>query len=220
MTTAKSLRESTSAGTADSVVRVAVCVLLLAAGCSRNGEEEYDPSQRALELNNRAVRALAEGDLKAALAYATQAVGLDPRFYQAHANRAAILREQDRTQDAAAVLEALVAMRPSYVDAYVPLGLYLEALEREPEAESHYRKAVELYDARLEAEPGDHRAAVNRAVAVYLLREPARALRGLRKVLAEEPEYEFAMAVKYRIEQGDRARFVQGFQKPAPAPKP
>lgn len=203
-----------------SVLSVALCLLILCAGCSRDGEEEYHPSQRALELNNRAVRALGKRDLEAALAFAEETVALEPEFYQAHANRAAILRELGRTEEAVAALEALVAMRPSYVEAYVPLGLYLEAIGRELEAEPHYRKALALYEARLDTDPGDLRAAVNRAIALYLLREPARALRGLRKVLAEDPEDEFASAVKYRIEQGDRARFVQGFREPGSGAKP
>jgi len=191
------------------------------AGCFAVEEEDYRPSRRALELNNQAVRAFSEGDLEQALRLANDAIALEPKFYRAYANKAAVLRGLGRRQEAIGALRAAIEMSPAFVEAYVPLGLYLEETDKYESALRHYQKAIELWDARLAKAPKDPDAAVNRAVAVYLANNPRGALKALDAVLNVHPSHEMARAVKRRIQSGDRRAFINGAGRPegSEAPK-
>ena len=198
-----------------------LAAVALMAGCFAVEEEEYRPSRRALELNNQAVRAFSEGDLEQALRLANDAIALEPKFYRAYANKAAVLRGLGRRQEAIGALRAAIEMNPAFVEAYVPLGLYLEETDKYDSALRHYQKAVELWDARLAKAPKDLDAAVNRAVAVYLANNPRGALKALDAVLNLHPSHEMARAVKRRIQSGDRRAFINGAGRPegSEAPK-
>ena len=198
-----------------------LAAVALMAGCFAVEEEDYRPSRRALELNNQAVRAFSEGDLEQALRLANDAIALEPKFYRAYANKAAVLRGLGRRPEAIGALRAAIEMNPAFVEAYVPLGLYLEETDKYDSALHHYQKAIELWDARLAKTPTDADAAVNRAVAVYLANNPRGALKALDAVLNVHPTHEMARAVKRRIQSGDRGAFINGAGRPegSEAPK-
>jgi len=187
---------------------------LLLTGCFAPEEEEYRPSQRALELNNQAVRAFSDGDLERGLRLANETIDLEPAFYRAYANQAAILRGLGRQDAAIRALRAAIGIEAEFVEAYVPLGLYLEEAGKYERAQDYYRAAVVLWDERLAKAPKDADAAVNRAVAVYLGGDPRGALRALEAVLDANPAHEMARAVQRRIQDGDRQAFINNAGPP------
>jgi len=177
------------------------------------GTDDYRPSKRALEFNNKAVRALDLKEYEQALSLVKEALATDPGFYKAQANQAAILQAMGRDTEAIDTLRDLIAKRPTYADAYVPLGVLLERSGRAEEATPYYRKGLELHDAILAKNTDDTQAAKNRAAALYLLNEPADALKVLRKLIEKDPGDESARILKSRIESGDREAFL-GMKKP------
>ena len=164
--------------------------------------------KREVELNNSAVQALSDGRLDQALTLVDEAITLQPNFHEAYANKAAILRAMGRTDAACLALKKAIALEPKYADAYIPLGVLLEKDRKEREAAVQYRKAVELYGERLKEVPADSDAAVNLAIAHFLLRGNDAALAVLNNLLTRDPRNVQARAVKAQIESGDRETFL------------
>ena len=191
----------------------------IACSCHKNkGPKIVD---RARQFNNSAVRALDEKHPEAALSLIDEAVALDPQFFQAYANKAAILAALKREDEAIKTLGALLAKKPDYAQAYIPLGLLLERAGKPNEAAPHFRKALELYQQR----PNDPDAAVQRAIALFLLDDRAGADAAVKDILANDPHNSKAAAVKFKMEKGDRNAFIgiqmeQGKSDAAAQPKP
>ncbi len=185
----------------------AVLALLLAA-CAAQDSEDYKPSKHVGDLNNGAVRALSEKDPARALALVNEAISIEPNFYKAYANQAAILNELGRPVEAAAALRKLIAVKPEYAEAYVPLGLFLEKLGKSEEALAQYKKASELYFALAQAKPKDATPVINRAVALFLSNNNREAVASLGAYLAKYPDNEYAKKVKSKLEHTDRKTFV------------
>ncbi len=188
-------------------------LVLLGTACFRGGDGDYKPSRRALELNNRAVKAMNDKQFDQALMLIDDAITLEPKFYQAYVNKAAILGGLDRNDDAVAALEALLALKPDFAGAYIPLGVLLEKTGKTDAAMERYNKALALYRARLEKKPNDAEAARNRALALYLTNDKMGALQALSEVVAKDPTDDVAKTLKTRIESATRQEFIQGAQK-------
>lgn len=199
---------------------LALCLAALVAanGCSPATNEDYRPSRRALELNNKAIRALDENKADEALVLVNDAISTDPEFYRAHANKAIILQALGRNDEAISELEATITMRPDFAEAYPTLGVLYERAGRRPDADVKYKKAIELYDAHLQKNPADVEAKRNRAIAQYLAMQPRDALKTLDELIMADPNDEISKRVKSRIESGDRQAFVKG-SAPKPEPK-
>jgi tetratricopeptide (TPR) repeat protein len=196
------------------VILAAACLL---PACTRDTTGEYKPSKRALELNNRAVRALADKNVEQALAFVNDAIKLEPKFHKAYANKAAVLEAMGRSDEAATTLSEAITIRPDFADAYIPLGLMREKAGNTQEADALYKKALELYNAELQMQPKLAAAARNKAVTLFLLKERNEALSTLRKVLEDNPKDEAALAIMNRIENGGREAFIGLDKTPAPA---
>ncbi|MCX5757553.1 MAG: tetratricopeptide repeat protein [Candidatus Hydrogenedentes bacterium] len=199
---------------------LAAGLALLLAACTAQDSEDYKPSKHVADLNNGAVRALNEKDPARALALVNEAISIEPNFYKAYANQAAILNQLGRTGEAAAALQKLIAVKPEYAEAYVPLGLFLEKLFLEKlgkseEAMAQYKKASELYAALAQAKPKDANPAINRAVALFLSNNKREAAESLGAYLAKYPDNEYAKKVKSKIEHSDRKSFVSSMPEQA-----
>lgn len=183
---------------------------LLISGCFADKSGQYKPSKKARDLNNQAVAALNQQDNERALMLIGEAISIEPEFYGAYGNKAAILKAMGREPEAIETLKAAIQVKPEYVEAYVPLALMLERNAKADEAKALYAQAITLYDARLAKAPDSPDMAVNRAVAVYLGGNAQEALLALKEVLAKHPEHEQASVIKRRIEKGTRESFVAG----------
>jgi len=185
-----------------------IAIIISLAGCYVNENGDYKPSNRARELNNEAVRALADGKFDEGIRAVNEALSYDPEFYVAYSNKAALLGRMNRNEEAATALETAISMRPSYVDAYVPLGIFREKAGKLDEAAANYKKAVDLYDAILAKTPDDVKAICSRAVALYLLHDGPAALTALKTALEKDPKNQDVLLLKQRIESGDRNIFL------------
>ena len=194
---------------------LAAGLALLLAACAAQDSEDYKPSKHVGDLNNGAVRALSEKDPARALALVNEAISIEPNFYKAYANQAAILNQLGRTEEAAAALRKLIAVKPEYAEAYVPLGLFLEKLGKSEEAMAQYKKASELYAALAHAKPKDANPVINRAVALFLANNKREAAESLGAYLAKYPDNEYAKKVESKIEHTDRKTFVSSMAEQA-----
>lgn len=191
------------------ILRSGIVALVLVA-CGARDTGEYTPSKRALQLNNSAVRALAEGNATRALAMIDEVIGIEPKFYKAYANKSGILYSLGQTQEAMAALETVILIRPDYAEAYLPLGLMIEQTGDRERAVAHYEKALELCTARLDKTPDDPDAAVNRAVALFLLDQKREALKVLEEMAAARPSDQRIKTIMGMIEDNNRTAFITG----------
>lgn len=183
-------------------------IVVLLAACGAQDGEDYHPSKRVADLNNGAVRALSEKDAPRALALVNEAISIEPGFYKAYANQAAILNMLGRTEEAAAALQKLIEIKPEYAAAHVPLGLFSEKLGKPQDAMKEYKRAAELYAAVAQKQPKDANVTVERAVALFLANEKREAVESLDAFLAKFPDDEYAKRVKSRIAHSDRQSFA------------
>ena len=182
---------------------------LAAVACYEKKPTGYEPDPRALELNNSAVAALQRQDLNGALESVDKAIAADPQFYNAYANKGAILTELGRDKDAIAAFRKAITLNPDFADAYVPLGTLYEKEGKTPYAKKHYALAVRLYRSALEKEPENPRIAANLAVALFLSDDRTGALDYLSGYLAKHPGDETIARVKSKIENRDRDGLVR-----------
>jgi len=190
---------------------VPALLVLVLAGCyeeSRAPGDNYVPSTHAQRLNREALAALEAEKIEEALALAEQAIAEDPNFYEAYCNKAAISAQLGRYAGAANVLEQAIALRPKLAEPHVFRGIYLEKSGNADGARKAYEQAIALYDKDIASGDTGPVTAVNRAVAVYLLRGKVGGLTAFNDVLARYPEYHRALFLKQRIVSGDRDYFM------------
>jgi len=188
-----------------------ILAFLLLSGCGGVGREHKAPAE-AVDLNNQAYHAFLNGDHNRALLLVNDAIKVDPQFAEAYSNKAAILEKQGKREKAAQALQTLVQLRPVYAEAYIPLGVLLEKLGRKEEANNCYTRAFSLYSDRAERATGEEKPGieVNLAIAQYLLGDAPAAAETLKRVLAENPDFDRANEVKNRIQSGRRDYFLGG----------
>jgi len=190
---------------------VAALLVLALAGCyeeTRAPGDNYIPSTYAQRLNRDALAALEAEKTEEALALAEQAIAEDPNFYEAYCNKAAITAQLGRYADAANVLEQAIALRPKLAEPHVFQGIYLEKSGDADAARKAYERAIGLYDKDIASGDTGPVTAVNRAVAVYLLRGKVGGLTAFNDIIARFPEYHRALFLKQRVVSGDRDYFM------------
>ncbi len=178
--------------------------LLALAGCSGKNPAEYKPEPSALEFNNKAVTAMQNNELDQAMISVEKAIGADPRFFNAFANKGAILARLGRDKEAIAAFRNAITLNPEFADAYVPLGALYEKQGKTPYAKKHYAIAVQLYLQLLQKEPDNPHHAANLAVALFLKGDRPAALERLNTFLSSHPSDEMLARVKSKIEASDR----------------
>jgi tetratricopeptide (TPR) repeat protein len=181
------------------------CVALAACG---KAHKEYQAAPEALELNNKAVSELNIHDLQTALDTVEKAIQKDPGFYNAYANKGAILTEMGREKDAVTALRKAIMLNPNYAEAYVPLGALYEKQGKTPYAKKHYAVASKLYEAEFKKNPDNANSAANYAIALFLNDDRSSALDHLNSFMTSHPKDETLQRVKAKIEARDRKGLV------------
>lgn len=178
-------------------------------GCYQEGDEEpgYTPKTYAYAMNRQAIAELHAGRIEEALAAANRAIAHDPGYALAYSAKAAILARLGRQEEGAAVLENLTKLQPDLAEAHMAQGIFLEKIGDEKEARAAYARAVELYEAQMQAHKDAPESGVNHAIASFLLSGKVAGIRAIDKVVEAYPDYRPAMLVKDRILHGGREFF-------------
>jgi len=102
------------------------------------------------------------------------------------------LYKNDQDEQAAKVLKQAIDQDPNNAEAHLRLGMAYAALERKPESEESYKKAIELYKKKVESDPKDADAFFNLGEAYGFLHRDEDAARSYRQATRLKPDDEEA----------------------------
>jgi Flp pilus assembly protein TadD len=157
-----------------------VCLLVLAPGCNRSGQQSTNNSAGTAEVSNGL-----NGDR-------TQAKVLLDKGKQ--------LYRDDQDADAVEAFQEAVKLDPDLAEAHFRLALGYEALDKREEAESQYKKAVEAYKKYLDANPEDGEAHYNLGQTYANLGNYSEAIRSYRqatKLKTDDPGIYYDLGVAH-----------------------
>ena len=189
------------------ILLVPAC-LFLSCYSEHEAQPVHTPTTFAAQRNMDAIEALKAGRLEEALEKVGQAIEDDPNFHLAYSNKAAILGKLGRHEEAAEVLAEALRRRPDFAQGYVFRGMFLETAGKKEEASSCYAQAIACFDDVI-PESGGPEWAVNRAIAVYLLRGKIDGVTAMNDVLKQYPKYMRAAQLKEHMLAGNRDFFLQ-----------
>ena len=178
-------------------------------GSSAEAEQGYNLCERALQRDQRNVRALVnlsfkfinrilseqspdrEADVRQADELVSRALAIDPNDYAVHFAKAEILLGQEHFDEAVIEAERSLALNPSFVNAYSALGLASSFLGQP-------QKAVEYADKAMRLSPRDPILYVfylEKGFALSLLHRDDQAIDWLRRAVAGAPQWPLPQAL-------------------------
>jgi Flp pilus assembly protein TadD len=167
----------------------AVCLLALAVGCKRTGQQSTD---------NSAGPAAVSTDSGANRGRARELLDKGKEFYR-----------NDQDQEAVGSFEEAVKLDPDLAEAHFRLGLGYEALGKSDEAEAEYKKAVETYKKYLADHEDDPEAHYDLGQTYAGLGQYSEAIREYRfatKLKEDDPDIYYDLGVAHtKLAQYDAA---------------
>ena len=125
------------------------------------------------------------------------------------------LDDHNQDEEAVKVLQRAIALQPDLAEAHLRLGMAFTALERKPEADEEYKKAIELYKKVVQLDPKDATAFFNLGEAHSFLHQDesaAGAYRQATRLRPDDEEYFYQLGrVETRLANYSDA--VAAFQK-------
>jgi tetratricopeptide (TPR) repeat protein len=138
-----------------------LCLVILQPGCKRGNHNN---------TSNASGSAVGGDGLAAARSQARQYVDKGRELYRS-----------DQDSEAVAAFQQAIKLDPDLAEAHFRLALSYEALDKEAEAETEYKKAVETYKKHLDESPKDAEAHYNLAQTYANLHEYSEAVREYRQ---------------------------------------
>ncbi|HML07943.1 MAG TPA: adenylate cyclase [Xanthobacteraceae bacterium] len=194
---------------ADQLAMRCEAVLVNAQPGSLEAEQGYSLCERALQRDERNVRALVnlsfkfidraltlqstdrEADIRIADELVSRALAIDQNVYGVHFAKAQILLGQEHFDEAIVEAERSLALNPSFVNAYSALGLASSFLGQP-------QKAVEYADKAMRLSPRDPILYVfylEKGFALSLLHQDEEAIDWLRRAVAGAPQWPLPQAL-------------------------
>mgnify|MGYP003584899039 FL=1 len=166
-----------------------VCLLVLAIGCKRSGQNATNNSAGTAEVSN----------------------GLNAKRIEALSllEKGKQLYREDHDSEAVDAFQQAVKPDPGLAEAHFRLALSYEALGKSEEAEAQYKKAVEAYKKFIEANPDDAEAHYNLGQTYANLSNYSEAIREYRlatKLKDDDPDMYYDLGVAHtKLAQYDAA---------------
>lgn len=198
-------------------------VFLLLAACSRSDilinpgvilpeqKEVEKPSQRAIELNNQAnalysklVIEKSDGhqvDFAEVFKLFDDAVKESPNYYQAYANKGAILLGLKKYSEAADAFSKALQLRPHGAEYYIGQAFARKSGGDLEKAKDSLRHAIAAFNLRLKNNPNDP-SRLDRALGAFLLGYKKIALNEVNDILKKNPNDLSAKSMKEYMESG------------------
>lgn len=167
----------------------ALCLIALAYGCNRSGQQSTNNSAGPSAVSNGL-----EGDRNRA----RELLEKGKQLYR-----------DDQDEEAVKAFQEAVSLDPELAEAHFRLGLGYEALEKREESEAEYKKAVETYKKYLADKPDDSEAHYNLGQTFAGLGQYSEAIREYRlatKLKEDDADMFFDLGVAYtKLAQYDAA---------------
>lgn len=126
----------------------------------------------------------------------SSSIATDPeqakRQAQALVDQAKELYKNDEDERAVQLLEQAVKLDPNNAEAHLRLGMSYAALERKPEADEEYKKAIDLFKKRIQDDPKDGTTFFYLGEACNFLHRDEDAVRAYRQATQLKPDDEEA----------------------------
>ena len=161
-----------------------------------NLKQADSASRKALELNPDLAEAHASRGLAVSLSKRWEeaeqefetAMRLDPKLYEAPYFYGRARFAQGRAEDSLKLFERAATLRPEDYQAPVLLAQAYDSLGNTAEAESWYRRGVQILGERMDLNPDDTRALILGGVSLARLGERERAMDMAKRALAVDPD--------------------------------
>lgn len=166
-----------------------VCLLVIALGCKRSGQQLTNNSAGTAEVSN---------GLNGDRAHAKTLLEKGKELYR-----------DDQDTEAVAAFQQAVKLDPDLAEAHFRLALGYEALNKREDAESEYKKAVNAYKKHLDDNPDDAEAHYNLGQSYANLGNYSEAIREYRqatKLKTDDPDMFYDLGVAHtKLAQYDAA---------------
>src|SRR5256886_15142390 len=123
--------------------------------------------------------------------------------------------KNDQDEQAVAAFQEAIRLNPDLAEAHLRLGMAYAALERKPEADESYKKAMELFKKRVQADPKDAESFFYLGEAHSFLHQDEEAARAYRQTTRLKPvdEEAFYQLGKAETKLAHYPEAVAAFQK-------
>lgn len=150
-------------------------------GCNnseKNKPDDYNPSQKAIALNDTAISIYGEqlhDDIKnililrKALSYLNRAIALDSLYVHSYLNKISIYKHLEMYDSAAAQYAIASRIDPKQPEYILGEGIMLERIGHMDTANEKYLVALGLYNSLIKEKPKDIDLKINRVFAYLLL---------------------------------------------------
>lgn len=124
-------------------------LIILINSCTKRDERTYDP--QAVELNNKALELINQGQLDSALLVYDQSIKTDKTDYFPHIGKSIIYMRKKDFNKAFEETQQAIKKNSDYAEGYQALGLIADAKGDSIEAKEYYNKAIKKFDERIKS---------------------------------------------------------------------
>ena len=181
------------------LLAILACLATTACYQPNQGEQAYVPKTQAVALMEDALAAVQGGDQARALTLLDQAIEVDPGFAALYRDRALLLAQFGRYDEAIASIGQAIERSDDPGEALLAKGIFLE---RKGDAKAARETYAEASKALVEAAPNpadDLRRRLAWATSEYLRGGIPGGVRAINDVLARYPEHPLVEMYKVRI---------------------
>jgi tetratricopeptide (TPR) repeat protein len=190
------------------LLALALCPGLVACYAPDRREPAHTPAMRALERVEQALDAARDGDHARALVLLDEAIEADPAYAVPYRDKALVLADLGRFEDAVAAMDRAIEQAPDDPEAHLARGVFLERTGAVGRAKEAYAEAVRLYEAGTRDPARDLRHGLGLAHARYLMDGLGAGVRAVDEVLRRYPDNTLALAYRHRMITGMRDTFL------------
>src|SRR5690554_1016158 len=202
-----------------------ILLLFILPACSSQKENQNSELAMGLlthQLNNSAMErfqgyvlgSYASADsLEVSLSELNKALELEPNQIELYSNKAKILLELNRDDDAIHVLKQALTIKPNFAEAMATIGFLYEKKGINDIAQEWYQKALRAYDKHFEEHHFDVDSKVNKALLLFFTENKESAIIAFEKLKKEYPENEEVEFLEQFFTDFDKDVFLKTFYR-------
>lgn len=163
-------------------------LIILINSCTKRDERTYDP--QAVELNNKALEFINQGQLDSALLVYDQSIKTDKTDYFPHIGKSIIYMRKKDFNKAFEETQQAIKKNSDYAEGYQALGLIADAKGDSIEAKEYYNKAIKKFDERIKSSNDSNALRSNRynkITTLILLNETQKAENEIEEIKRANP---------------------------------